>query len=212
MTVRIKFDTLAVKNVLNGVKADIDWVSRTAINNTLVEAQQMQYEEMLQNFTIRNTAFLKYSVRLQFAKRGQYRGMIYIADMPGKRTSDIWAKFEGGGTKTPARSKNVAVPTEDAWPNRGRARPARNNPRNLNRSFVIKRGRSLLIAQRKGGKSRKQSDGTDSNVKIMYVLKNGVRIPDRLHFYATVLPVIDKKLEPEIMRLLDSSIRRYARR
>lgn len=209
--IKIKFDTLAVKNVLDGVKADMDWVSRTAINNTLVEAQQMQYETMLQNFTIRNSAFLKYSVRLQFAKRGQYRGQIFIADLPGKQTSDIWAKFEGGGTKTPARSKNVAVPTEDAWPNRGRARPARNNPRNLSRSFVIKRGRSLLIAQRKGGKPRKQSDGTDSNIKVMYVLKNGVRIPDRLHFYATVVPIVENMLPQETLRLLESSIRKYAR-
>ena len=209
--IKFKFDTLAVKGVLDGVKADIDWVSRTAINNVLLEAQQAQYETMLQNFTIRNTAFLRYSVRIQFAKRGQYRGMLYIADMPGKRTSDIWAKFEGGGTKTPQRSKNLAVPTDEAWPNRGRVRPSRTNPRNLDRSFVIKRGKDTYIAQRKGRRARIGADGTDSNIRIMYLLKNGVRIPDRLHFYATVVPIVENKLPAEITRLLDSSIRRYTR-
>ena len=210
--IRIKFDTTQVTKVLDGVKADMDWVSRTSINNVLVNAQQAQWETMLQNFTIRNTAFLKYSVRINFAKRGQYKGMVYIADMPGKNTANIWERFEGGGTKTPARAKNVAVPTDNAWPNRGRQRPARTNPRNLDRSFVIKRGKMDYIAQRRGRKTRVDSSGQDSNIKIMYVLKDNVRIPDRLHFYATTVPIIQDQLPSEITRLLESSIRKYARR
>lgn len=182
------YDT--VKKSLDGIKADMPWVIQNSINNLLKGAQEEQYKTMRQNFTIRNEAFLKFSVRLQFAARNTNFGSIFIADLGGKKTSDIWNRFEGGGTKTPTKGKNIAIPTDDAWGNRNRPLPKRNKPRNLARSFVIKKGNTTLILARKGKKRKLDGAGNDANIKVMYTLKPGVRIPDRLHFYATLIPYV----------------------
>jgi len=189
MYIKANFDPI-IKSI-DGLKADMPWVIQNTINNTLKGAQQAQYETMRKNFTIRNETFLKYSVRLQFANKQTQMGRIFIGDIGGKQTSNIWNKFEGGGTKTPTRGKNVAVPTEQAWGNKNRPLPQRNKPRNLNRSFVIKKGTSTFIATRKGKRSRLDGSGNDANVKLMFYLTPSVRIPDKLHFYSTIIPYIN---------------------
>jgi hypothetical protein len=190
----IKADFSNIKKSLDGLKADMPWVIQNTINNTLKGAQEAQYATMRQNFTIRNETFLKYSVRLQFANKQTQSGRIYIADLGGKKTSDIWNKFEGGGTKTPTKGKNIAIPTDSAWPNRSRVKPIRNKPRNLARSFVVKKGTNTFILARKGKKARLDGSGRDANIKLMYVLEPNVRIPDKLHFYATIIPYVNQNM------------------
>ena len=193
-SVYIKADFTNVIKSIDGLKADMPWVIQNTINNTLKGAQEAQYATMRKNFTIRNEAFLKFSVRLQFANKQTQAGRIYIADIGGKKTADIWNKFEGGGTKTPTKGKNIAVPTDSAWPNRSRVKPQRNKPRNLARSFVVKRGGTTFILARKGKRAKLDGSGRDANIKLMYVLQPGVRIPDRLHFYSTIIPYVNQNM------------------
>ena len=192
MYIKANFEPI-IKSI-DGLKADMPWVIQNTINNTLKGAQQAQYETMRKNFTIRNETFLKYSVRLQFANKQTQSGRIFIADIGGKKTSNIWNKFEGGGTKTPTKGKYVAVPTEQAWGNRNRPLQQRNKPRNLDRSFVVKKGTNTFIAARKGKRSRLDGSGNDANVKLMYYLTPSVRIPDKLHFYSTIIPYINQNI------------------
>jgi hypothetical protein len=179
-----------VKKSLDGVRADMPWVIQNSINNILKGAQQEQYATMRKNFTIRNEAFLKFSVRLQFATRQSGFGRIFIADLGGKKTSNIWNRFEGGAIKTPTKGKNIAIPSNNAWGNRNRPLLQRNRPRNLARSFVIKKGGNTFILARKGRKAKLDGSGNDANIKLMYTLKPNVRIPDKLHFYATLIPYV----------------------
>ena len=192
--VYIKANFKPIMDSLDGLKADMPWVIQNTINNTLKGGQELQLQTMRNNFTIRNETFLKYSVRLQFANRQNQTGRIFIADLGGKKTSDIWNKFEGGGTKTPTRGKNIAIPTEQAWGNRKRILPQRNKPRNLDRSFLIKKGTTTFIATRKGKRARLDGSGRDANVKLMYQLSPSVRIPDKLHFYSTLIPYINTNM------------------
>lgn len=189
--IKIVADFKPIMNSMEGLKADMPWVIQNTINNTLKGAQEAQLGTMRRNFTIRNEAFLKFSVRLQFAQRNNPIGRIFIADIGGKKTSDIWNKFEGGGVKTPTRGKNIAIPTEQAWGNRKRVLPQRNKPRNLDRSFLIKKGTTTFIATRKGKRARLDGSGRDANVKLMFQLSPSVRIPDKLNFYSTVIPYIN---------------------
>lgn len=182
------YDT--VKKSLDGLRADMPWVIQNSINNILKGAQQEQYATMRKNFTIRNEAFLKFSVRLQFATRTSGFGRIFIADIGGKKTSDIWNRFEGGAIKTPTKGKNIAIPSDSAWGNRNRPLLQRNKPRNLARSFVVKKGGNTFILTRKGRNVKLDGSGRDANVKLMYTLKPNVRIPDKLHFYATLIPYV----------------------
>ena len=203
---RIKFDTTKLENSIAGMKADLPWVIQNTINDVLKIAQEAQYVTMRKNFTIRNEAFLKYSVRIKFATRSSRTGVLYIADLPGKKTADIWNTFEGGGTKTPKKSKNLAVPSLNAWPNKSRNKPQRNKPRNLINSFILKRGANTFIMQRKGKRKKLDGSGRDTNTKLMYTLTSGVRIPDKLHFYDTVIPVVKANLQPTLNKLLRVSI------
>lgn len=211
MAITISVDIRDVQKAFNQLGADMAWVGSQTVNDVLVLAQNAQYKTMRENFTIRNEAFLKYSVRLKFAKRGQYEGSIYIASLGGKQTADIWEKFEGGGTKTPTRGKNIAIPTDDAWPNRSRVKPQRNKPRNLTRSFVIKKGTNTFIMARKGKRAKLDGSGRDANIKLMYVLEPSVKIPDKLNFYSTCVPIIQDNIIPIAQKLLQKSIDRINR-
>lgn len=205
--IQIIADTTAAEKSLIGLAADMPWVLSNTINTLLKGSQEKQYQTMRSNFTIRNEAFLKFSVRLQFANKRTPSGRIYMADLGGKKTTDIWNKFEGGGIKTPTRSRNIAVPTDAAWPNKARVRPDRNKPRNLARSFVIKRGGKQFIMNRIGRKSRPTGSGTDANIRLMYVLTKSVRIPDKLNFYSTIVPYINTNYQATALDALQFSAR-----
>ena len=196
----IKLNTKEFEDSITGMKADMPWVIQNTINDLLKMAQDAQYKTMRKNFTIRNEAFLKYSVRIQFASRQSQTGALFIADLSGKHTSNIWETFEGGGTKTPTKGKYVAVPTDEAWPNKATIRPTRNKPRNLRNSFVVRHGANKLILNRIGKKGK--------SIQVMYVLRGAVRIPDKLHFYDTVLPVIENNYQSVIERLLTVSMQK----
>jgi len=206
--IRIKIDTKELEDSLIGIKADVPWVIQNTINDILKLAQAEQYTTMRKNFTIRNEAFLKYSVRIKFATRQSLTGTLSIADVGGKGTADIWNTFEGGGTKRPTKSKNLAVPSLNAWPNRAGNKPQRNKPRNLINSFILKRGGTTFIMQRKGKRKKLDGSGRDTNTKLMYTLTSGVRIPDKLHFYDTVIPVINQNFNTTLDRLLRVSARK----
>jgi hypothetical protein len=206
--IKIVADIDPLKQSLAGLRADMPWVLQNTINNLLKGAQQEQFTTMRKNFTIRNEAFMKFSIRLQFATRQSESGRIFVADIAGKNTSDIWKKFEGGGTKTPTKGKNIAVPTQAAWGNRGRPKPQRNKPRNLDRSFVVKRGGNSFIMNRVGTRARLSGSGTDANIRLMYVLTKSVRIPDKLHFYDTILPYINKNYSSVALDALQYSARK----
>ena len=208
MRVTIKINDTDLQKSLSGLKSDLPWVQSSTINDLLKGAQQEQYGVMRQNFTIRNNAFLKYSVRItQFANKRNMSGTLAIADLGTKNTSQIWELFEGGGTKTP-RNKYIAVPSTQAWGNRSRKRPERTNPRNLKGSFVVDRGGKKQIFARVGKSKKKDVNGRDPNVKLMYTLSNGVKIPDKLHFYATTVPYIEKNYQSTLDRLLAVSMKK----
>jgi hypothetical protein len=206
--ITIKVNTKDVERGLSGLRSDFPWVISNTINDLLKEAQTAQYQTMRRNFTIRNETFLKYSVRLAFANRRDLSGRLFIADIGGKNTSQIWNKFEGGGTKTPTRSQNLSIPSTEAWGNRARPLPARNKPRNMARSFVIKSRGKQYIFNRKGTKSKKDSNGRDKNITMMFTLKSGARIPDKLNFYSTVVPIIDKNYNITLNKLLQVSLQK----
>ena len=207
-SIQIKIDMTDVEKGINGMRSDIPWVIQNTINDLLKIAQQEQYKTMQQNFTIRNKAFLKYSVRItQFAKRNSSTGILGIADMPGKRTSNIWTQFEGGGIKTPT-NKNLSVPSSNAWGNRNRTLPQNNRPRNLTRSFVIRKNNTPYIFIRRGKNSRSRTENFDPNIKMMYTLKPGVRIPDKLNFYSTTIPAVKQNYQPVINKLVGVSLKK----
>lgn len=203
-TVTINIDANEVLGVLANIPGSARYKLQQLINNSLVDAQRMQYGKMRNQFTIRNEAFLKNSVRIQFAKRevdaDRMEGSIYIANLGGKNTSDIWTGFEAGSIKKSKSGGKVAIPTDNAWPNRNRVKPVRNKPRNLKNSFISREGNKTFVFERKGKKSKKDTTGRDKNVKLMYVLKDSAKLPRRLYFIDTTTTAIIKAFHRNLER------------
>jgi hypothetical protein len=208
MTIQIKINTTQVEKGLNGIRSDFPWVIQNTVNDLLKMAQEAQYTHMRQAFTIRNESFLKNSVRItQFARRNNPTGVLAITDLGGKNTSQIWERFEGGGTKTP-RGRFVSIPSNEAWSNRGRQLPANRRPNNLQRSFVIRKNGTPYIFVRRGRGSRGRTQGNDPNIAMFYTLKSGVRIPDKLRFYDTTIPVVERNFQSKLDQLLGVSLKK----
>jgi hypothetical protein len=215
-SVTIEIDTQQVLGVLAGIPGTARYKLQQLINNSLVDAQREQYGKMRTQFTIRNEAFLKNSIRINFAKRDlqadEIQGSIYVANLGGKNTSNIWKGFEAGDIKKSRTGGKVAIPTDNAWPNRGRVKPQRNKPRNLKQSFITREGSKTFVFERKGKRKKKQTSGRDSNVKLMYILKDSAKLPRRLYFYDTVTTAIMKHVRRNIERTAIDIILTSARR
>ena len=199
MNLTVKFDTTQIEKALGELKSELPYATSVAINNTLVDVQTANINHMRDVFTIRREAFLKRSVKItRFAKKTDLTGTIEIADVGGKRTADIFTKFERGGTKTATQGRNVAIPSSQVKPSKSGIIPKSRRPANLPRSFKIEEGNTSYIFQR-----------TRKEVRLMYTLKPSVRIPDRMNFVdvgvQTINRVANTNMEKGIERALKSS-------
>jgi len=187
----IKFNTQDFIDVIQGIGANqeagtlrnLPKIAQRAaikgINDTLISVQYNVRDYIRKVLVIRNDAFLKYSTRIQFMNTQNLHGRFYIAPLGNKLdTLNIWLNLEYGGTKTPRKSKYVAVPTREAWANRTSPLPRRNRPVNIANSFVVKEGNERLIYKRT--RKTKNRTGRDTGIKLMYTLKPSVRIKDTL--------------------------------
>lgn len=81
-----------------------------AINDTVKEIQQRQRADMDKDFVLRKRDFMLRTVKIfEFASVG--KGKIYaVVGIDSKKARLLLPLFESGGTKTPAKGANVAVP------------------------------------------------------------------------------------------------------
>lgn len=196
--VSININTQNVVKALRNQAADMKWVNQNLVNDLLKGARTAQETHMRSAFTIRNQSFLKNSLKItKYASRANPSGTLAMVDIRRNSQENLWSKFESGGTKRSLSGKNVAVPTRLAWPNRGRALPTRNRPRNLTNSFVVKDNGNSVILQR-----------TRRTVKPMYTLVPQVRIPPLLRFEQNTSRYINSNVDSTFNRLLDITLRK----
>lgn len=190
MQLHVRTDMSEVNKMFVGFEKQIPYVMSTTINNTLLDAQQVEQERMLQTFIVRRPNFIKNSVKMiQFAKKDTLTGVLGIADIGGKPTADILSKFEDGGQKTSKTGGKVAIPTEVVVSNKSGLVTKAKRPRQLKNSFKIHtKGGDDLIMQRKG-------KGKRETIQVAYVLKQSVPIDSRLLFHRTAEQVINANME-----------------
>lgn len=188
MEIHARINFKEVESMFANAQKQLPYVLSQTINNTLLDAQQVQQERMLQTFIIRRPNFVKNSIKLsQFARKDTLTGILEVADVGAKPTADIWERFETGGTKT-AKSGKLAIPTQLVTTSKTGVISKAKRPRNLRNSFKLKtKSGKEMIMQRKGR-------GKNVKVNVAYILAPSVQIDDRLMFIPTVEEVIAQNL------------------
>jgi hypothetical protein len=150
----------------------VPWALAKSLTSTAFDVRMDQVTNVYpESFKVRNTAFPKQLFRVS-KKATKYDPVAEVAQAIDR---DWLSRQAEGGVKA-GRGGNVAIPlktkAEGMRTSRGAIKKAM-KPRNLKRSFVVSKGDSKLIYQRK----------FKHKVELLYVLKSSVAIPDRFPFY-----------------------------
>lgn len=200
--IRVAVDTAELEKALGNLKSEIPFALARAINDTLLDIQKKQIENINDRFTIRRPNFVKKSVKItKFSKKQDLDGEIAIADVGGKSTKDILGKFEKGTTKKSRTGGKVAIPSEFIRPDRGRVVSKGKRPSQLKNTFRVDKGETSLLFQRKG-------KGKNRTINLAYILKGSVKIDRRLSFVDIAVRVFNKDFNDNVNKRLQEGIKK----
>lgn len=150
--INIKVKTGQAIRALNNIRNEVDEVTAKAINRVALDAQEAVREHIAREFILRRKSFIDRSIKIKpFAKPSKLSATLAV-DPPGGEKNDVLSKFEFGGDKQ-AQGGNLAIPTTDVRKNVRNIVRARNKPRNMKRTFVMKtKSGRKVIARRKNKK------------------------------------------------------------
>ena len=213
--IRITANTLDFQRQLDDVaRQQLPFALANTLSRTAEEAVALNKSKLPGRFTIRTTWVAK-GYRVKHARKNDLTATITHKDA-------YMALQEFGGTKTPTSAKSVAVP-EGARPT-----PAATTPKSKWPGAILKRqgfiihakGKDLLfqrVQHTKRGKLRKSkrnlalaalpNKGHDPNVRLMYVLKQAVKIKPALHLVDDVRETIKARFAINFDGFLKSAIR-----
>ncbi len=211
MQINIKTNAAEVSRWLNGKSKKIAQAAKTALSKTVLQVQHAERVELNKEFTIRKAAFIRNRVKItKFPKVDSLTAVIGIDDNV-KGSPLLLAQFEEGGNKQPVQGQRVAVPITG-----GKARPA--FPRAVAPSLRMdklpmqqgrggmKTGpkRTVILPTKGGGMAMFQrvGKGKSSELRPLYVFRNGVRLKKRLRFVKTASDLANEQLPKLFNRYL----------
>jgi hypothetical protein len=163
---KINFDEFERKAAALGAALDqVPYALSVALNTAAENTRNLLVQDTWPSHVKqRNTGFMQYALRREFATKNNLRAAIY--DRTGK---DYIKRLDTGGTKQ-ARKANLAIPTSNVRVgSHGVVQSQR--PRNLTNTFVADmKGRGPAVWKRIDGKKK------GKRLKLMYVLKPSVQI------------------------------------
>jgi hypothetical protein len=217
----VNVDATALLDRLHNADKRISYAVVNAINATAKTIQRAEQLEAQDEFTIRKPAFMLRQVAIikPFASVSQGRAYAEIA--VGQKRRLLLSQFEVGGVREPFKGKSVAVPVE--------ARPSKQAsvPEALwIQRLKFRRPKATTAATRRGrrlgvvGKVWEGLNGTylipgagifqrvgTGVSRVLYVFAQHVKLPKRLHFYATAerigRRVFAKNLRAEVTAALE---------
>jgi hypothetical protein len=194
--IEVTLDKQQLERSLGVFRNQAPYILQTAINKTLLDAQKDIRTGINDRFTVRRQTFVKNSVKItRFAKKTDLTAVIEIADVGGRKTRDILEKFETGGVKR--TTGRVAVPTSYVQPAKNRVITASRRPRNLKHSFKQRIRGNEVIMQRY---NRRQ-------VRVAYILKDTVRVDNRLGFVDTGMMTIGRVANRHLSDAITTALR-----
>ena len=213
--IRITANTLDFQRDLDDVaRHQLPFALANTLSRTAEEAVTLNKGKLPSRFTIR-TGWVAKGYRVKHARKNDLTATITHKDA-------FMRDQEFGGTKTPASAKSVAVP-EGARPTPTATTPKSRWPGAIlkKQGFVIHAKDKDLLFQRvqhtKKGKVKRgkrnlalaalPTKGHDPNVKLMYVLKQAVKIKPALGLVEDVKETIKARFAINFDGFLKSAIR-----
>jgi hypothetical protein len=173
--------TIGTKQIEKGLddlaKSQLKYATSRAVNASLRDAQSAMVGQAKSALTIRNERFLKMSYKItKFSNKIDLSATLALSSVGNRDTTNIFQRLEEGDTKTGTRGGRVAIPTKNVKTSAKGIITKANRPKALKNSFKAELfGNTEGIYQKFGTKK-------NPKLKVMYVLKNSVRIPDKLEF------------------------------
>lgn len=195
------------------LRDDLPFVESLAVNMTAKDFQKAQREHMGDVFTIRRQSFMRRSVKIKpfSSKRQSVREAKVAIDSPGGR-SDIFGKFEEGGTKRPTSGTRLAVPAEVRRTKTGVVSKAQ-RPRRFDfqlsgrsRGAEVYRGRRKTFMIRRpdgtGGIFQRKGD----QVRTLYRFTPEAEIEPTLRFFENAERIVRDRFDVNFSRAWDKAL------
>lgn len=182
---------------MRGAQDQVPYAMSLVLNKAAENAREVLIREWPLHVRARQSSFIRYALRRgPFATKHNLRIEIY--DQTGKR---FLTRLDGGGTHA-ARGGNIAIPVEANV--RIGAHGVRKSqlPRNMPNAVILNKNGRPAIYQRIG-------KGKKSRLKLMYVLRPSVQVPNKMPFGAdftfSVLNDVRTELPKAMARAMSTS-------
>lgn len=178
-------EPLPMSRIIRNVKYGV----AVGLTKTAKDAQKTVQDTIKGTFTVRSNWTAqsgKYGIRTKPATREDLKAEV--------RTNADWLlKHEEGGIHKPARSKVLAIPTENIRKTPMQKIAKRMRPRNLLRTFVIDTAKGPVLFQRK-------FKGKRSKIAAVYGLEREVKIKKNSVFYEPAEKAVKRRIHTHIRR------------
>ena len=178
---------------LAGAERQLPFAITAAINDTLALAQNAERAEIARRFTIRRKPFAERSVKIaKFAKKGAPVGELAI-ESPGGR-SDVFGKFEWGGTMRPRDGRSLAIPVTGSTVKRSERTVVRHElrPGALLEAGQTPAGNRVFLRTRSDGRRALFEAMPKGRARLLYRLRPSAQLEARLGFVDTAARVIPR--------------------
>lgn len=213
MPVTVNFDSTEFTRQLNDFgRNQVPFAMALALTRTQEEARDAAKQRLPSQFTIRNTWVSK-GFRVQRATKEKLIATLWHKD-------EYMGLQQSGGVKLPKNAKSVAIP-EGARPVKTATTPRSKWPGRLKRRVYIKDKSdpsTVYEFQRTGRRTRGKIGKhhidrrfgprqKDPSLKLMYVLKKGVRVTPRLDLDGTVIKIARARMALNFKGFLEYAMR-----
>ena len=184
----VQVDLKEWQDRLNQYPDQIAYAFSTAVNKTIMAAQNDIREHEQTIFHVRRESYVKRSIKItQFATKKDQTATVAVSPPGG--APDVISKFEEGGTKTPTTAAHVAIPEEAVQPDINKVIGKAKRPRNIKGSFILKVGDREYIAWHDKRKSKV--------LKFGYRLVDSVQIKPILNFVSIATEVVKREWDKQ---------------
>lgn len=198
ITYEIELDPKPLADALREVGRQVPFAMSVGLNRTADEIQVAIRQGLRQHFTLRRPAFIEQTIYRKpgedFAKKDSLQAGVRI-----NPERDFLAKFEEGGRKTPQPGrKTLAIPVG----------VKRNKFDVVTAANSIK---ALLSTKKafidKGNVFQRIGRGVHAYLRLAYVLRPSVKIPDSLHFIDTARTISERRGGENVMGAIDAMVK-----
>ena len=183
ISIQCSVDIPAFEAAFGQFADQIPYALSLAVNETAKDVQKAIRGHIHDEFIVRRKSWIDNSIKIKpFATKETLSATVSISPAGG---NDVLSKFEDGGTKVSQTGGNIAVPSEDTFPDNSKVIPTAKRPRNLKGAFKVigANGKAFIFTTVGRGKAK--------IYRLAYSLQSSVKIPKKLGFEETAVKTVN---------------------